>query len=503
MKLFGTIFLAALTANAATIYVSQPGSGDGSGSDASNRKSLAAVNSAWPASAGDILSLSGTFTNTLTVGGSGSAGSPVTIYFEPDAKFSAPFWPSYWWGGGAITIQAKDYITIDGGSNGLIEATAVGTGMTNLDIYGVGAAACQHLTVQNLRIRNLYVRTSLTDETVSGGGPGVGVINTPTVSPYYTTYWTVSNCIISDCGQGIAVGYSAGCSNYTFIGNTISNVNWGIGGGDRDASASLDNVLVANNRIWSFAKWDDNAGNWYHHNGTYIWCGQSDTIRLRNVTYSGNTIGPGFGAWATSGMWVDGAATNVLMCNNLVLCDSNDAPGNAMLQITRGGKVLNNTFLGGGVGRAITAGSDGWETMVMGNLVVATRAFENNYGWGSLVMDSNLVYTPSISQPYSFGSGGTGNFKTLAEVQAMGYELNTITNDPLVNADGTLQAGSPAIGAGANFYSLFTTDKNGNPRPSSGAWTIGAVSTNTTSGGSGSDTNSGIAVQAVGTQIGP
>lgn len=474
------------------IYVSQTASGADTGKDSANTHSLAWVNNPanWGSGAGivgpgDTVHLVGTFTNGLTVGASGTAGAPITIYFEPDAKFSAPFWPSYWWGGGAITIQAKDYITVDGGSNGLIEATAVGTGYSNPPGSGVGAAACQHLTVQNLRIRNLYVRTSLTDETVSGGGPGVAVENDPTVAPYVSTYWTVSNCVISDCGIGIHVGYSAGCSNYTFIGNTISNVNWGIGGGDRDASASLDNVLVANNRIWSFAKWDDNAGNWYHHNGTYIWCGQSDTIRLRNVTYSGNIIGPGFGAWATSGMWVDGAATNVLMCNNLVLCDSNDAPGNAMLQITRGGKVLNNTFLGGGVGRAVSAGAAGWETTVMGNLVVATRAFENNYGVGSLVLDSNLVYAPSISQPYSFGSVGTGNFKTLAQVQAMGYELHTLTQDPLANSRGILATNSPAIGAGANYYRLFTTDIAGKPRPASGSWTIGAYEASTSGVGGG------------------
>jgi hypothetical protein len=37
-----------------------------------------------------------------------------------------------------------------------------------------------------------------------------------------------------------------------------------------------------------------------------------------------------------------------------------------------------------------------------------------------------------------------------------------------------LRHGSPAIQAGVNLSSSFTTDRGGKPRPSSGAWDLGA-----------------------------
>jgi hypothetical protein len=44
-----------------------------------------------------------------------------------------------------------------------------------------------------------------------------------------------------------------------------------------------------------------------------------------------------------------------------------------------------------------------------------------------------------------------------------------------------LKAGSPAIGAGYNFSSLFTTDLAGDCRPASGAWDLGAYNSGSAS----------------------
>jgi hypothetical protein len=464
-----------LAAPGADIYIAQTASGDGSGSGASNCMALATVNATWPASPGDTIHLVGTLANPLSIGGSGAVGKPITILFEPNAKFSATNWPVQWWGGGAITLYADNYITIDGGSNGLIEATANGTGLEyQTNAAGVGAASSSYLTVKNLRIRNLYVRNNNTDETGGWGQqPGNGVMDNPTIAPYYITGFTVSNCVISDCGNGINTSFSAGCSNFTFVANTMYRCNWGGGGGDRGAGSSLGNLLVARNHVYNFTNWDNPGNNFYHHNGFYFWA-DTPGVSINGVQYIGNTIGPGFGTTATSGMWIDGNATNVLVANNLILCASNEAPGNAMLQISMGGKVLNNTFIGGGTGIAITAGTTNWTTVVMGNLSVYCMPFANNYGTGTLIMDSNLVYSGAATVNYSFGVGGTGHFYSLSQIQTMGYDSHALNANPLLNPNGKLNGGSPAIGAGANFYSFFTTDFLGNSRPATGPWTIGA-----------------------------
>ena len=109
---------------------------------------------------GDTVHLVGTFSNVLNVSGSGSAGNPVTFLFEPGAKFSASLWPA----SGAINITAKNWIVIDGGSNGLIENTNNGTSLGNqAQSFGVLGAQSSHLTVQNLTITNMYHRTDISD----------------------------------------------------------------------------------------------------------------------------------------------------------------------------------------------------------------------------------------------------------------------------------------------------------------------------------------------------
>jgi hypothetical protein len=475
MKLTASLFVFVLMFQSvfgASYFIAQTTTGNGSGSDISDCQSLSWLNSTHTQVAGDTYNLVGTLTTNLYINASGSSGNPITVYFESGANFTAPTWGSTYesQGGGAITINSQNYITIDGGSNGLIQTTANGTTLANqTNSTGVGAISCSYFFVKNLTVGPMYNRTSTSDELAGG----VGVQDEPLIPGSYFTGYTVSNCVIHDCASGIDTSYTAGCSNITYVGNTIYRCNWGGGCGDRSTNATLVNVLVAYNNVYDFSNWDDPIGDNYHHNGFYFWADTGAPAgRLNGVTYEANTIGPNFGVNATSGMWVDGYSTNVLMYNNLIICNTNDAPNNGMLQITAFGSVLNNTFIGGGAGYAVSAGITNYTTIVKGNLSEYCLPFVNNYGVGNLIMDSNSVYDASIL--YSIGSGGTGNFLTFAEIQAMGYETHTITNNPYLNSNGTLQSNSPAIGIGANFSSLFTIDLFGNIRPTTGAWTIGA-----------------------------
>ena len=120
---------------------------------------------------GDTINLWGTFTNTFTITNSGTAGNPITFYFEPGAKFSAPTFSGNW-----INLDAQSWITIDGGGHGVIELTDNGTSVANggthtyqnsvTALYGAGAGV-NNITLENLTIRNLYKRQTNTEAQVS------------------------------------------------------------------------------------------------------------------------------------------------------------------------------------------------------------------------------------------------------------------------------------------------------------------------------------------------
>jgi len=87
-----------------------------------------------------------------------------------------------------------------------------------------------------------------------------------------------------------------------------------------------------------------------------------------------------------------------------------------------------------------------------------------------VVVDHNLVYG-NAEGDYNFTRGGSDYSYTLG---------TTISTAPLfVNSssagfDPHLGAGSPAINAGLNLSSTFSTDKEGAARPASGPWDMGA-----------------------------
>jgi hypothetical protein len=67
-------------------------------------------------------------------------------------------------------------------------------------------------------------------------------------------------------------------------------------------------------------------------------------------------------------------------------------------------------------------------------------------------------------------------YRTYAQLHAPGYEAHGLNANPLFVSSTNLYLlpGSPAISAGTNLSSVFTTDAAGKPRPSSGPWSMGA-----------------------------
>ena len=114
------------------LYVAQAAAGTSDGSSCANAHPVTWFNdpTKWGAAPtqigpGTVVHLCGTFTGTaggtmLTAQGSGTAGSPITLYFEPGAVLTAPYWQI------AISLKNQSYLTIDGGQNGIIENSANG-----------------------------------------------------------------------------------------------------------------------------------------------------------------------------------------------------------------------------------------------------------------------------------------------------------------------------------------------------------------------------------------
>src|SRR5271157_3872247 len=122
------LFLTSL-ALGSDIYITQNTSGSDSGADCTNAHSAAWFNANGVG--GNTYHLCGTFTgtagSTMLTPPSGSAGNVLTVLFESGAVLTSPAWGST--SAGAITLSSSSYVTIDGGTNGVIQNSANGTGL--------------------------------------------------------------------------------------------------------------------------------------------------------------------------------------------------------------------------------------------------------------------------------------------------------------------------------------------------------------------------------------
>jgi hypothetical protein len=489
------LLLLATFAQGEDIYVAQLAQGADTGADAANAHSVAWFNTAanWGAganriSAGDTVHLRGNIISNLIVQSSGSPGNVITILFEPKASMIKAAWT-----GSIFDVSFRSYITIDGGAtgligsyagktnyiNGLIQSTNSGSGLgfTNyaIGVYGKDAT---FITVKNLAIKDLFVRRSGTG--AAGGGTGVNAFWNGGTSP---SDWTVTNCVFKDMSTGFFMDYGPGSKNILYSHCTAYNVNWGGAAGDHGSSASLTNLVVRDCYFHDFTNWDQPA-NSYHHDGFYAWAESGG--KLYGVTMFNNVVGPNFSMGlpnnATSGLFVSGAGvTNtILMYNNLFLENTNGGPSNGDILVWPGNgsttRILNNTFIGCGGGNAMQlygkqGGTQTYE--VMNNLCLRKTFINVAYGqYISLLASKNLGYNLPSRQEYSFSTSSSSAFKSLAQWQALGYDVGGFSSDPNLDSNYVPQSGSPAINAGADLSAYFATDKNGKIRV--GAWDIGA-----------------------------
>ena len=163
------LMFSSAAANASDLYIAQNAAGAINGADCADAYAVAWFNTPanWGSNSGQIapattVHLCGIHnapagaSGYLTFHGSGVSGDYITLLFEAGAVLEAPYWT-----GGAINLGGQSYLTINGGTNGLCEATQNGTLLTYQQDGGgcvVSNSNVSNVIVENLTISNIYVR---------------------------------------------------------------------------------------------------------------------------------------------------------------------------------------------------------------------------------------------------------------------------------------------------------------------------------------------------------
>jgi hypothetical protein len=532
------VFLSAVLTQAQSIYVAQNTQGQGTGLDAADARSLAWLNNPanWGSGAGQVapgttVHLVGTLTNTLTAYGSGTAGNPITIHFEPNAMFSAPTLPanSKW-----ITIDGLSWITIDGGSNGAIQLTDNGTTAANggtfdydnpvTGIYGAGAGV-DHITIQNLAIQNLYQRQTNSDPSGSLMIIAAYLIGSDV---------TYSNLFINACQGGIVHSYTPTVtSNMTIIGCTITNYNHAVEiGTGACLNPVLLNVTITSNIFQGGDMYEspDGVELALHRNAIFMFNESASggfnggvyTGYISNVVISGNYIRHGFHpqshtagtgamffdsynmtsfvhvrvfnnistlapplAWSGGGGFIAGNGTDVLVANNTAVAWQTNGVLAGSGQISGTGTnvyVYNNICVSG---TGVTLSTYG----VTNGLTASPQSAAALLG--GVWSDYNIYNYQGPSSFYEVVFVANGNFQTwqtglvdsfsqwtniFSGLLYSHFDPHSLTAPVQLNTNFIpLSTDTAALGNGTNLTAWgITNDFAGNPRPATGNWTIGA-----------------------------
>ena len=401
--LLATIFALATVSfsSASNIYVAQNTAGGDTGADCADAHSAAWFNSPsnWgsgshPIGPGTTVHLCGTFTGAagstmLTTQGNGASGNPVTVLFESGALLTSPSWGASDGSTGAITVS-NSYITIDGGANGTITNTDVGTQLTyHQTTYLIVANVASNLEIKNLSFPNIYMRQqNSTDHTYSAA----------------VLAQDGSNVLIHDnsadhCARCYMFVYSQSPSNVQFYNNTLSFAEHGITVGSGNSSGTISGVLIHDNTLNGGAYIWDSPDNSWHHDPIHVWAMSAGNnvngLQIYNNSFSGS--------WAqvtttchNSYIFVETNLTSPTVFNNVMTIPASGAifPCNGFIFFKYNlgtGSVYNNTIVGLNTGNhpgtAITCAS---ATINSENNVIEYMTEYYACGYGTV--DNNTYY---------------------------------------------------------------------------------------------------------------
>jgi hypothetical protein len=505
------------TVAAADVYVAQNATGAGSGTNCANAHAVSWFNVAtnWGGGAGQIgpgtiVHLCGTFTGApgstmLTMQGNGAAGSPVTVLFEAGAVLTAPYWSA---GTGAIACSAKSYITIDGGSNGMIQNSDDGNNGQGNDQQTLGfeIAGCNNIVIKNLAIHNLYIQQpqhAYTDCSTR--------VDSNAISVDGGSHIRISNNVIDHVRVGSGIGSdSVGGTDFEVDHNSFTFVEVHIA----VASGSLPhtNFRIHDNHFGTGAYIYDNPMNCYHHEAFHGFGSGSpypDQIFLYNNLVDGIWGTNDSGQHITAGFFTEFVGPTVVYANNVIDFSTGgvgNEPDNGFIFCKGSGTVggtnhcelYNNTFISQGTfGTSFEAQLGASQMQFQNNVVVGADGPDAGGDFWAVKPNNNVYYT-TAAWHVPGGATNWGGWQNYGgDVNGSGSGSNPGTFAPVGYIP---PLGSIVLRLGANLtskcliYSWLCFDKNGNARPAIGPWVAGAIS----SGSSTSPLSPATGLAAVG-----
>jgi hypothetical protein len=515
----------AASAQATNVYITPDGSSQGICTSNQQTPSYFNNGANWGNGANQIgpgttVNLCGTFTGAagstlLTFQGSGTSGKPITLLFDAGTQLNA----AYWSGSGGINTNGKSFITIDGGTNGVIQNTANGDLLANRQISAlINAYSCGSCTIQNLTLANVYVASQGITNVLGGA---MTQMNSVTFSG---SNWTIRNNVVHDCGWCLYNPYANGDTNIQVYNNEI--YNWDHAYMFAAAGAnSATNFYFHDNNIHDNINFET-IGCVYHLDGIHFFGTNGSSmsgIYVYNNWFHGVLSGPcssGFIFMEGGASSTPSHASNTYWWNNVFDASQTDAPNaNGWVGIFSGDSgvttVLNNTMVA----------ANGTDMDVCYNVkYVNDLTFEDNVvnncgiqmGLGSLtgtiIVDYN-IYGNSCQNGnncFVFNGSFEGNFATwksaLSGAGISGADAHSLYNlVPNLNMNGTPE--STYIGnlwganlssfAAGNMASLSSSTTQAgaqtpvvrpgagtcSPQPSTPCWTVGAYQTSGSTSG--------------------
>ncbi len=485
------------------IYLASAAAGSGDGSSCANAKAYTFFNTVgnWGTGTGLIgpgttVHLCGTITvgagtNALDFKGSGSSGSPVTLKFETGASIQSPYFPyateTSGSVAGAITVNTKNYITIDGGTNGVVKTTANGTLLANKqNSTAISVKSCTGCIVKNLEIGPIYVH-------VKGHGDTSG-FNTDGIVMYQNPSVTVDN-VYAHTASFPTYPYmsTSGTWNQEIKNSTIADYNEGVR--CPNSAPSGVGLKIHDNQFQATDAWDVNTQ--FHNNGIHCYS-LGAGINMSHPLVFNNTFTGTMGQTVTAMIYMEGTSSgniaDMWVFNNVLYCTSpSDLWFIGLLEVNGTNPVVvNNTVIGctkqgGSLNAGIGIGNDSTNVILDNNTVHtfnnAVARTQTSTTWSD-VSNNNYFDYNDFGVTYNVGNFSIGTWQGFTGGDAT--PPTTLTNPNVATAPPWKPAaGSPLINAGKNLSAKCSQVINGITVPElcsdinhvarGSSWTVGAA----------------------------